>query len=157
MQFGFLIYLAFYLSPHSRAYTLCYSVAKSVWLCDIRLSCPSLSLLCHPFLLPSIFPSISGSFPMSPLLHQVAKVLELQLQHQSFQWIFRVDFLQDWLVWSCSPRDSQESSPALPFKSINSLALSLLYGLTLTFVHDYWKNHSFDWTDLCLQSNAFSF
>ena len=41
--------------------------------------------------------------------HQVAKVLELQLQHQSFQWIFRVDFLSDWLVWSpCSARDSQE-------------------------------------------------
>ena len=31
--------------------------------------------------------------------HQVAKVLELQFQHQSFQWIFRVDFLLDWLVW----------------------------------------------------------
>ena len=36
-----------------------------------------------------------------------AKVLELQLQYQSFQWIFRIGFLQDWLVWSpCSPRDS---------------------------------------------------
>ena len=45
--------------------------------------------------------------------HQVAKVLELQLQHQSFQWILRVDLLQDWLVWSpCYPRDSHESSPA---------------------------------------------
>ena len=45
-------------------------------------------------------------------LHQVVKVLEFQLQHQSFQWIFRVDFLSDWLVGSpCSPRDSQESSP----------------------------------------------
>ena len=53
--------------------------------------------------------------------HQMAKVLELQLQHQSFQWIFRVDFLQDWLVWSpCCPRDSQESSPAPQFESINS-------------------------------------
>ena len=30
----------------------------------------------------------------------MAKVLELHLQHQSFQWIFRVDFPQDWLVWS---------------------------------------------------------
>ena len=42
--------------------------------------------------------------------HQMAKVLELQFQHQSFQWIFRVDFLWDWLVWSlfCT-RDSQES------------------------------------------------
>ena len=37
--------------------------------------------------------------------YQVAKVLELQLQHQSFQWIFGTDFLYNWLVWSpCSPR-----------------------------------------------------
>ena len=37
--------------------------------------------------------------------HQAAKVLELQLQHQSCEWILRVDFLQDWLVWSsCSPQ-----------------------------------------------------
>ena len=44
--------------------------------------------------------------------HQVAKVSELQLQHQTFQWIFRTDFLQGELVGSlCSPRDSQESSP----------------------------------------------
>ena len=33
-------------------------------------------------------------------LHQVAKVLELQLQHQSLQWIFRTDFFYNWLVWS---------------------------------------------------------
>ena len=37
---------------------------------------------------------------------------------------------------SCSPRDSQESSPTPLFKSINSSALSLLYGLTLTSIHD---------------------
>ena len=37
--------------------------------------------------------------------HQAAKVLGLQLQHQSCEWILRVDFLQDWLVWSsCSPQ-----------------------------------------------------
>ena len=39
-----------------------------------------------------------GLFPWVSPLHQVAKVLELQLQHQSFQWIFRTDFLWDWLV-----------------------------------------------------------
>ena len=39
--------------------------------------------------------------------NQVAKVLEFRLQHPSFQWIFRTDFLSDWLVWSCSPRNSQ--------------------------------------------------
>ena len=52
-------------------------------------------------------------------LHQVAKLLELQLQHQSFQWIFRVDFLYDGLDWfPCSPRDSQESSPTPQSESI---------------------------------------
>ena len=44
----------------------------------------------------------------------------------------------------CSPRNSQESSPTSQFKSINSLALSFLYSPTLTSIHDYWKNHSFD-------------
>ena len=37
------------------------------------------------------------------------------------------------------------------------MALRLLYGPTLTFVHDYWKNQSFDYTDLCRQSNVFVF
>ena len=58
--------------------------------------------------------------------HQVARVWEFQLQHQSFQRIFRTDFLQDGLDGSpCSPRDSHESSPTPKFKSINSL---LSYG-----------------------------
>ena len=57
----------------------------------------------------------------------MAKVLEFQLQHQSFQWIFRTDFLYDWLVGSpCSPRDSQEYSPTLQFKRINSRSQCLL-------------------------------
>ena len=37
-------------------------------------------------------------------------------------------------------------------KSINSLVLSLLYGPTLISIHDYWKNHGFDYMDLCRQS-----
>ena len=94
-----------------------------------------------------------GLFKRVGSLHQVAKVLELQ--HQSSQWIFRTDFLKDGLVGSpCSPMDSQESSPSSQFKSINSLALSFLYGATLTSVHDYWKNHSFD---PCWQSNVSAF
>ena len=50
-------------------------------------------ILCRPLLLlPSIFPSFrvfSDEWP----LHQVAKVLEFQLQHQSFQWTLRTDLL----------------------------------------------------------------
>ena len=37
------------------------------------------------------------------------------------------------------PRASQESSPAPQFKSIDSSALSLLYGPTLTSIHDHWQ------------------
>ena len=63
----------------------------------------------------------------------MAKVLELQLQHQSFQWIFRTDFLQNGLVGSpCSPRDSQESSSTPQFKSINSSVVSCLYSPTFS-------------------------
>ena len=78
-----------------------------------------------------------GIFQWVDPLHQVAKVLELQLQHQSLQWVFRTDFLYDWLVWSCSPSDSQESSLATQFKGINSLALSLFHCPALTSEHDY--------------------
>ena len=54
-------------------------------------------ILCHPLLLqPSIFPSIRV-FQWVSYSHQVAKVLELQLQHQSFQWIFRTDL--GWTGW----------------------------------------------------------
>ena len=81
-----------------------------------------------------------GLFKSVISLHQVAKVLEFQLQHQSFQWIFRIGFLQDGLVGSpCCPRDSQESFPTSQFKSINSLVLNCHYRPTLTFIHDYWK------------------
>ena len=77
--------------------------------------------------------------------HQVAKVLEFQLQHQSFQWIFRTDFLYDGLVGSpYCPRDSQHSPPTPWFKSFHSSVLSFLYSPTLTSIHDYWENHSFD-------------
>ena len=51
-------------------------------------------------LLPSIFPA-SGLFQCVSCSHQVAKVLELQLQHQSFQWIFRlISFRIDWVFFA---------------------------------------------------------
>ena len=58
--------------------------------------------LSHPLLTPSFafnFPSISVFFQWVGSLYQVDKVLDLQLQHQSFQWIFRVDFLRMWPIW----------------------------------------------------------
>ena len=86
-----------------------------------------------------------GLFKWVSSSHQVAKVLEFQLQYQTFQWTPRADILQNGLVGSpCSPRDSQESSPTPQFKSINSSMLSFLYSPTLTSIHDYWKNSSLD-------------
>ena len=101
-------------------------------------------ILCHPLLLlPPIPPSIRVFFQWVNSSHEVTKVLEFQLQHQSFQWTPRTYLLQDGLVGSpCSPRDSQESSSAPQFKSINFSALSFLHSPTLTSIHDHWKNHS---------------
>ena len=99
-----------------------------------------------------------GLFQWVNFSHEVAKVLEFQLQHQSFQWIPRTYLLQDGLVGSpCSPRDSQESSLTPQFKSINFSALSFLHSPTLTSIHDHWKNHSLDQKDLCWQSNVSAF
>ena len=111
-------------------------------------SCP-LSWWCHPTISFSVAPfssclqsfPASEFFPRSWFFTSGGQILGLQLSHQSFQWIFRTDFLWDWLAWSsCSPRDSQESSPTPQFKSINSSMLCFLYGPTLTSIHDYWKN-----------------
>ena len=76
-----------------------------------------------------------GLFQWVGCLHQMTKILELQLQHQSFQWTFRVHLPSDCLVLSpCCPRDFQESSPAPQFRGINSLAFCFLYGPGLTII-----------------------
>ena len=102
--------------------------------------------LCHPSSPPAPNPSQhQGLFQWVNSSHEVAKVLEFQLQHQSFQCTPRTDLLYDGLVGSpCSPRDSQESSATPQFKSINFSVLSFLHSPTLTSIHDHWKNHSLD-------------
>ena len=119
----------------------------------IHLNSRPLSPWCHPAISSSVIPfsfchqSLPASeiFPMSQLFTWVAKVLEFQLQHHSFQRNLRADLLQNGLVgFPCSPRDSQESSPTPQFKSINSSALSLLHSPTLTSIQDQRKNHSLD-------------
>ena len=96
-------------------------------------------------LLPSIFPSIRvfsnelalhirwpkyGSFSISP----------------SKEYSRLISFRMDWLDLLAVQGTLKESSPTPQFKSTNSLALSLLYGPSVTFIHDYWKNCSF-WLD----------
>ena len=102
-------------------------------------------IFCHPLLLlPSIFPSITV-FPRRQLFASGGQSIGVSASTS----VLPMNN-QDWsplngLVGSpCSPRDSQESSPTLQFKSINSSALSLLHSPTFTSIHDHWKKHSFD-------------
>ena len=114
-------------SPTPRVYS---NSSPSSWWCHRTISSsvapspPALNLSQHQGLLKWVSSS-----------HQMAKVLELQLQYQSFQWIFRTDFHKDWQIWSpCSPRDTQESSLTPQFKSINSSMFSFLNGQILTSI-----------------------
>ena len=100
-------------------------------------------ILCPLLFSPSISPSIrvfsnesfaSGGKSIGVLAS--ASVLPINIQDWS---------PLGWTGWiSCSPRDSQESSPTPQFKSIKSLVLSFLYSPTLTSIPDYWKNHNLD-------------
>ena len=103
------------------------------------------------------FPA-SGSFQMSKFFASGGQSIGASASASVFVWLFRTDFLYDWLVWSpCNPRDSQESSPIPHFKSISSSAFSLLHGPSLKSICDCWKNHSFDYMDLCWQSEVSAF
>ena len=137
----------------SPSFTIPQSLLKLMF---IELMMPSKHLIfCGPLLLlPSAFPSIRVFSNESALHIKWPKDWSFSSNINTSNEDSRVDFLYNWLVWSpCSPRDSQESSLAQQFESINSLVLSLLYGPTLTSIHDSWKNHSFDYMDLCQQSS----
>ena len=71
--------------------------------------------------------------------------------------------IRDWFHLGLTGLISQQTKgllrvfPNTTIGSINSLALRLLYGPTLPFIHDCWRNHSFDYTDLCRQSDISAF
>ena len=112
-------------------------------------------LLCHPLLLlPSIFPSIRVFSKESALHVRWPKYWNFSIspfKEYSGSIPFRIDWFD---LLAVQGRDSQEPSPTPQFKSISFLALSLLYGPALTSAHDYWRNHIFDYTDLCQQSDV---
>ena len=111
-------------------------------------------ILCHPLLLPSVFPSIRVFSNESVLRIRCPK-------HWSFSFSISpsngysglISFRIDWFDL-LTVQGTQESSPTSQFKSIISSVLSLLYSPILTSKCDYWKNHSFDWMNLCQQSGV---
>ena len=124
-------------------------------LMSIELVMPSNHLiLCRPFLLlSSIFPSIRVFSNESALHIRWPKYWSFIFSiSPSSEYSGLISFRM--AGSSCSPGDSQESSPTPQFKSINSSALSFLYSPTPTSICDYWKNHSLDEMDLCWQSNV---
>ena len=136
-------------TPWITARQTCLSITNSrslLNLMPIESVMPSSHLiLCDPLLLlPPIPPSIRVFSNQSTLLMRWSKYWNFSFsispsnEHQDL-------FPLGWTGWiSCSPRDSQESSPTPQFKSINFSALSFLHSPTLTSIHDHGKNHSLD-------------
>ena len=116
-------------------------------------------LLCHPLLLPSVFPSIRVFSNESPLHIRWPKFGSFSFSiSPSNEYSGLISFRIDWSdLLTLQGTLKSPLQHHTQFKSINSLILSLLYGPTLTFIHDYWKNHSSDKMDLCCQSNVSAF
>ena len=115
-------------------------------------SCP-LSRWCHPTISSSVVPfssclqscPASGFFPMRQFFASGSQSIGVSASTSILPMNTQDWSPLGWTGWiSCSPRDSQESSPTPQFKSIHSSALSFLYSPTLTSIHDHWKNHSLD-------------
>ena len=86
--------------------------------------------------------SASGSFPLSWIFESSGQSIGLSASASVLPMNIQGWFPLEWTgLISLQPRDSQESSPAPQFESIDSLAISLLYGPTLTSIRDYWKKH----------------
>ena len=103
-------------------------------------------ILCHPLLLlPSIFPSIRVFSPESALPIRWPKYWSFSFNiSPSNKHPGLIAFRMDWLNLLAVQRTLKSLLQHHGFESINSSALSFLHSPTLTFTHDYWKNHSLD-------------
>ena len=111
-------------------------------------------IICCPRLLLSVFPSIRVFSYKLALGIRWPKYWSFSIS-PSDEYSGLISFRIDWFDLLAVQR-TLESSLAPQFESITSV-FSLLYGPTLTSVHNYWKHHSFDYTDLCWQSDTCAF
>ena len=105
----------------------------------------------HP-LMPSSAVNLSQHqvlFQWVSCSHHVAKILELQLQHQSFQQVFSVDFLKtDWFVLLAVQRTLKSLLQHHSSKT-SILWCSPCFTVQLSQSCDHWEDHSLDYMDLC--------
>ena len=120
----------------SLSFTICQILLKLMSIESVMPSNHLVHLCCSLLLLPSIFPSIRVFSNESALCIRWPKYWSFNIS-PSNEYSGLISFRIEWFDLLCSPRDSQESSPTPQFKSINSSALSLLYGPILTCIHDY--------------------
>jgi len=116
-------------------------------------------ILCHPLLLlPSIFPSIRV-FSIESALHvRWPKYCSFSFSISSpNEYAGLISFRIDWFGFLAVQKTLKSLLQHRSSKASSSSVLSLLYGPTLTFIHDYWKNHSFNYTHLCQQSSVSAF
>ena len=143
----------------ARQASLSFTVSRSLLkLMSIESVMPSNHLvLCYPLLLPSIFPRIRVFLNESALHIRWPKYwsFSLSISHSN-EYSGLISFMIDWFDL-LAVQGTLKSILQHHSSKINSLALSLFYDPTLTSIHDYWKNHSFDYMDLCLQSDISAF
>ena len=130
-------------------WTAAHQASLSITICQSLLKLMSIESM-------MLFPA-SRSFPMSRLF-----ALGGQSSRASSSTSVLPMNIQEWFPLGSTDLISLlskglSSIPTPQFKSISSLALSILYDPTLTSIHDYWKNHSFDYVDFCWQSNVSAF
>ena len=113
---------------------------------------------CHHLLvLHSTFPE-SGYFPELALCIRRTKYRSFSFSISlSNEYLALTSFRIDWFDLLAVQGTLRSLFQHHSFESINSLAISHFYGPTLTSINDYWKNHSFDYTDLCWQNDVSAF
>ena len=118
-------------------------------------------ILCHPLLLlPSIFLIITVFSNESVLHIRWPKYWSFSFSiSPSDEYSGLISFRMDWLDFLAAQGTFKSILQHHSSKAsiINSSVLSFLYGPALTSIHDYWKNHSFDYIDLCWQSDVSGF
>ena len=108
-------------------------------------------ILCWPsLLLPSIFPSIRVFSNESALHIRWPKYWSFSFSiSPSNEYSGLISFRIDWFDWLI-----KLGLISLLPKGLSRVFSNLPYGPTLTFIHDYWKDHSLDYMDLCQQSDV---